>query len=79
MMSSEDEKEDDDGRYFETKSPPWRTKRFKKLIKHADDLYDKNSSERAKELKLRRKKGTPSKWHPPKKLDYGYDLFVAEK
>jgi len=76
MMSSEEEKEDNDGRYYEVKSPPWRTKDYKKIVKHADRLYNKNISERSKEQQVRRKKGTPSKRRPPKKLDYGFDIFI---
>ena len=76
MMSTEEENEDDDGRYFLIKSPKWRSKKYKKLINHADNIFTNKASGRSKEQKLRRIKGSLSKRVPPKKLSYGYDIFI---
>ena len=69
MMSLEEEKMEEDGdRCFVAKPLPFRTKKYKKVIDLADTLMENNESQRAKELKMKRKTGSPSKRQPPKKL-----------
>ena len=77
MMSSEEEKEDENNcRIFAVKTLPFRSKKFEKLIKKADELYSKNSSQRSKEQMVKRVVGSPSKRMPPKSLEYGYEEFI---
>jgi len=69
MMSSEDEKEDDDGaRYFEVRKPKFRSDRFEKLLKKIDKKYHENCSQRSKDQYVRREIGLPSEREKPKSL-----------
>ena len=80
MMSSEEEKEDENGeRYFERKIPSFRDKEFQKLVDVIDKTYIKNSSKRSKGQMVKRENGTPSKRRAPRLLDFGYELFVKKK
>ena len=80
MMSSEEEKEDENGeRYFAWKIPSFRDKKFQKLVDVIDKTYVKNSSKRSKEQMVKRENGTPSKRREPRSLDFGYELFVKKK
>ena len=76
MMSSEEEKEDENGeRYFERKIPSFRDKKFQKLVDVIDKKYIKNSS---KEQMVKRENCTSSKRRTPKSLDFGYELFLKK-
>ena len=80
MMSSEEEKEDENGeRYFERKIPSFRDKKFQKLVDVIDKTYIKNSLKLSKEQMVKRENGTPSKRRAPRSLDFGYELFVKKK
>ena len=66
MMSSEDEHEDENGkRFFKTKKPKFRTRKFQKLINVVDKAYVESSSKRSKEQMIERKEGSPSKRPAP--------------
>ena len=79
MMSSEEEKEDENGeRYFEQKTPSFWDKNFQKLVDVIDKTYIKNSLKRSKEQIVKRENGTLSKRRAPRSLDFGYELFVKK-
>ena len=80
MMSSEEEKEDQNGeRCFERKIPSFWDKKFQKLVDVIDKTYIKNSLKRSKEQMVKRENGTPYKRREPRSLDFGYELFVKKK
>ena len=80
MMSSEEEKEDENGeRYFERKIPSFRDKKFQKLFDVIDKTYIKNSSKLSKEQMVKRENVTLFKRRAPRSLDFGYELFVEKK
>ena len=80
MMSSEEEKEDENGeQYFEQKIPSFRGKKFQKLVDVIDKTYFKKSSKHSKEQMVKRENGTPFKRRAPRSLDFVYELFVKKK
>ena len=80
MMSSEEEKEDENGeRYFQRKIPSFCDKKFQKLVDVIDKTYIKNSSKPSKEQIVKIENGTPSKRRAPRSLDLGYELFVKKR
>ena len=79
MMSSEGEKEDENGeRYFAWKIPSFRDKKFQKLVDVIDKTYAKNSLKRSKEQMVKRENGTLSKRRASRSLDFGYEQFVKK-
>lgn len=79
MMSSEEEKEDEDGAaYYSVKPLPFRTKEYKKLIRLSDRTYFEHCSKQSKEQYKKRMAGSPSKRPAPNSLEYGYDEFIEK-
>ena len=73
MMSSEDE---NGKRFFKTKKPKFRTRKFQKLVNVVDKAYVESSSKQSKEQMIERKEGSLSKRSAPTSLPFGYELFV---
>ena len=62
MMSSEEEKEDENGeRYFAWKIPSFRDRKFQKLVDVIDKTYVKNSLKRSKEQMVKKENGAHPK------------------
>ena len=80
MISSEEEKENENGEwYFEQKIPYFWDRKFQKVVDVINTTYIKNNSKRSKEQMVKRENGTPSKRRVSRSLDFAYKLFVTKR
>ena len=79
MMSSEEEKFDENGdRYFSVKPLPWRQRKYQKLVSKIDTAFREGMSTKSKEQYVKWLPGSQSKRSPVKCLDFNYDEFVKK-
>lgn len=64
-MSSEEDIDDDDGRYFIVHPLPWRCKKLNSTFKKFVARHKENQNKRSNNQTMRRKVGQPSERNPP--------------
>ncbi|XP_057311323.1 uncharacterized protein LOC130649321 [Hydractinia symbiolongicarpus] len=64
-MSSEEEIDDNNGRYFTVHPLPWKCKKLNSTFKKLDARHQENQNKRSKNQTVRREEGRPSERNQP--------------